>query len=160
MLDPSLLLSIALPVTLGFATGWSIRDETRGAWYMSLKKPTWQPPAYVFGPVWTVLYVLMGVAAWRVWRAGGRGHPMTLYATQLALNVAWSFLFFKAHNLEWALFDIVALLGVLVATTASFAEVDVVAGRLMVPYLAWVAFATMLTVTLYVKNRAKAPSAA
>ena len=151
-MDWRLVASIALPVVLGSLAGYLTRGQTRGAWYTSLKKPGWMPPGYLFGPVWTVLYVLMGIAAWRVWRAGGGDQPMLLYASQLALNVAWSFLFFNAHNLQWALFDIVALLGVLTVTAFAFYKVDPVAGYLMVPYVLWVTYATALTANIYMNN--------
>lgn len=149
----SLLLCIALPVGLGLLAGMATQADARGEWYKSLKKPPWQPPSYVFGPVWTLLYILMGVAAWRVWKAGGGKQPMILYGVQLVLNIAWSFLFFKAHNITWALFDIVALLSVLVATTSAFFRVDRTAGYLMMPYLAWVTFATALTFSVYSRNK-------
>lgn len=151
-----LTLSIALPVGLGGVAGFMTSSETQGQWYQSLKKPSWTPPKSAFGPVWVTLYILMGIAAWRVWRAGGRDQPMLLYGAQLALNIAWSFLFFKAHNLQWALFDIVALLGMLIATTYSFYGVDQAAGHLMIPYVAWVSLATALTANLYINNPAGA----
>lgn len=155
MVQWGLVASVALPLGLGALAGYATRGDVKGQWYQSLEKPGWQPPSYIFGPVWTVLYVLMGVAAWRVWKAGGRTEPMTLYALQLGLNVAWSFLFFRARNLKWAVLDILALLSVLVATTTSFYRVDKVAGYLMMPYLAWVTFATVLTLSIYTKNKDK-----
>ncbi len=146
----ALWLSVAVPVLLGAASGYATRGGVQSAWYRGLDKPSWMPPGYVFGPVWTVLYVLMGIACWRVW---GSGTPArTLYVLQLALNLAWSFLFFNAKNLEWALIDIWALLAVLIVTTRHFYAVDHTAGYLMVPYLAWVAFATALTTSLYIRN--------
>lgn len=151
--DWGLVLSVALPVGLGAAAGFATRDGVRSTWYAELEKPSWQPPAYLFGPVWTVLYVLMGLAAWRVWKAGARAEPMLLYGVQLALNIVWSFLFFSAKNLKWALFEIIALWGVLVATTVTFYNADRTAGYLMVPYLAWVTFACILTYTIYRRNR-------
>lgn len=151
-----MVLAVTLPVGLGAITGFATREGPQSSWYKSLRKPSWQPPAYLFGPVWSLLYVLMGIASWRVWKAGGRGQPLVLYGVQLAMNVAWSFLFFNAKSLKWALVNIVALLGVLAATTASFYKVDPVAGYLMTPYLAWVAFATALTYTIYTSNPAPA----
>lgn len=151
-LDWTALIAVSVPVLLGAATGYLTRDDTKGEWYRSLRKPTWQPPSNVFAPVWTVLYVLMGVASWLVWRAGGGDHPMALYAVQLALNIAWSMLFFRAKSLSFALFDIVALWGVLLSTVLAFHKVDPMAGYLMLPYLAWVTFAAVLTATLYAKN--------
>ena len=150
--DWSLVLCISIPLAVGGLAGFATRDEAKGGWYASLTKPAWTPPGYVFGPVWTILYVLMGVASWRVWRAGGRAVPLALYAVQLALNLAWSLMFFKAHDLRWAMLDILALLGVLVATTSAFYRVDRTAGNMLVPYVAWVGFATALTGSLYLAN--------
>lgn len=152
-MDWRLVPSIAVPVGLGALAGFATREGTRSEWYRQLQKPSWQPPGAAFGPVWTVLYVLMGIAFWRVWAAGAPAGPMALYALQLALNFAWSFAFFRAHSLGWALADIVALLVVLMATVVSFYRVDRTAGLMLVPYVAWVAFATALTGNLYVNNR-------
>ena len=153
-MDASLAVCIAIPLLLGSLAGYATRGETMGQWYTSLQKPSWMPPRFVFGPVWTVLYILMGIAAWRVVKAGGGQHPLALYGLQLGLNVAWSFMFFSAKNLKWALLDIIALLGVLVGTTFVFYRVDRVAGYLMIPYVLWVAFATLLTLNLYLTNPA------
>lgn len=147
-----LALSIAVPVGLGALSGYATRGETQGEWYTSLKKPSWQPPKWVFGPVWTTLYILMGVAFWRVWRAGAPTLPVALYAVQLVLNVAWSFVFFKQHNLTLALANILALVAAIIATVAAFYDTDRTAGLLLLPYLAWTAFATGLTARLYSLN--------
>jgi translocator protein len=116
-------------------------------WYADAEKPSWTPPDAVFGPVWTVLYVLMAVAAWLVWLEGGwarqRG-PLTLYGIQLALNLAWTPVFFAAERLGLALAVIVALDVVLIATVVAFWRVRPVAGALLLPYLAWCLFATSL----------------
>jgi tryptophan-rich sensory protein len=104
--------------------------------------------------VWTLLYILMGLAFWRMWRATG-GSDVTanvLFAVQLSLNLAWSLLFFNAQNLQAALLDVLALLGVLSATTLAFYKADHTAGYMLMPYLAWVAFATALTASIYFKN--------
>lgn len=151
-MDWGLAVAVGIPLGLGSLAGFLTRNESKSAWYNSLSKPSWTPPGYVFGPVWTLLYILMGVASWRVWKAGGGQQPMVLYALQLTMNLAWSFLFFNAKNLQWALLDILGLLGVLVATTAAFYRVDRVAGYLMLPYVAWVGFAAALTISLYKKN--------
>lgn len=147
-----LALSIGIPVGLGALSGYATRGETQGEWYTSLKKPSWQPPKWLFGPVWTTLYILMGVAFWRVWRAGAPTVPMVLFAVQLALNIAWSFLFFKKHDLTLALADILALLAAIIATAVTFYDTDRTAGLLLLPYLAWVTFATGLTARLYSLN--------
>lgn len=150
--DWRLVASVALPVGLGFGVGFLTRDETSSPWYQSLKKPSWQPPRQVFPVVWTVLYILMGVAAYRVWAAGGRRDPMVLYGVQLALNILWSLVFFGAKSLQWSVNVIVALLAVLTATTVSFYSVDRTAGYLMLPYLAWVCLATALTLNIHMNN--------
>lgn len=152
----ALAAALAIPVGLGALTGVATAGETRGPWYQGLRKPSWQPPKSWFGPVWTALYLMMGLASWLVWSSGSPAAPaaLGLYAFQLVLNLAWSLLFFKAKRLDWALADILALLPALVATAWAFYGVDPLAGALMVPYAAWTAFATALTVALYVANPA------
>jgi tryptophan-rich sensory protein len=121
------------------------------AWYQALRKPSWTPDPAVFGPVWTTLYALMSMAAWRVWRNGGwrlQGPVLLLFLVQLALNFAWSPLFFLAHDIELALVDIVMLWMLIVVTTRQFAAVDRLAGWLLAPYLVWVTFATVLNAAL------------
>ncbi len=120
-------------------------------WYAALAKPAFNPPNALFGPVWTVLYIAMAIAAWRVWRVRERaavGGALALYAGQLALNFAWSLLFFGAHQIGWALADILGLAVFLAATTVAFWRFDTVAGSLMVPYLAWVLFAAFLNFSI------------
>ncbi len=130
---------------------WSMPD----AWYEALDKPEWNPPAWIFGPVWTLLYTMMAVAAWRVWRHGGwavRGRALGLYLVQLALNAAWTPLFFGWHQPGLAFLDIVLLLAAMVATGVAFARVDRLAALLWVPYVMWVGFATLLNFTLWRMN--------
>jgi tryptophan-rich sensory protein len=125
------------------------------AWYASLRKPPWNPPGWVFGPVWTLLYAMMAVAAWLVWRRGGlaaqRG-PLAWFLVQLALNAAWTPLFFGLHRPDWAFLDIVLLWIAIAATLASFRRVHRGAAWLLVPYLAWVSFAAVLNFTLWRLN--------
>jgi tryptophan-rich sensory protein len=119
-------------------------------WYQTLAKPSWNPPDAVFGPVWTLLFAAQAIAAWRVWRAGGayaRG-ALTLFGVQLALNLGWSVVFFALQQPTAALVEIVVLLVAIVATTVAFARHDRVAAWLFVPYLAWVAFATVLNAVI------------
>ena len=120
-------------------------------WYLSIAKPSWNPPAWVFGPVWSTLYVLMGVAAWRVWRGAHaeRGTALSLWWTQLALNALWSPLFFGMRRLDFALLEILVLLAAIVATARAFWRIDRAAGVLLAPYIAWVAFAAFLNFTLW-----------
>lgn len=123
--------------------------------YATLDKPRWAPPAWLFGPAWTTLYVLMAIAAWRVWRehgiAGARVE-LTLYGVQLALNAAWSWFFFVRRSGRLALFEVSLLLAAVLATMASFWRRDPIAGLLFVPYAAWVSFATALTFSVWRRN--------
>ena len=125
------------------------------SWYATLEKPAWNPPAWVFGPAWTLLYTLMAVAAWLVWRQGGFARqkgPLTLYFVQLALNAAWTPVFFGAHQLGAALGVILALWLAILITMVHFWRVRLAAGLLFAPYLAWVTFATALNFTLWRMN--------
>jgi tryptophan-rich sensory protein len=123
--------------------------------YAALSKPSWAPPPGLFGPVWTVLYALMGVSAWLVWRergwASARG-ALTLFLVQLAFNALWSWLFFAWHRGALAFADIVLLLVLIVATIAAFARIHAFAAWLLVPYLAWVSFATALSYSVWQRN--------
>jgi len=126
-----------------------------GEWYASLKKPSWNPPGWVFGPVWTALYTMMAVAAWLVWRHGGwaaQRRPLELFLAQLALNAAWTPLFFGLHWPGVAFFEIVLLWLAIAATSAAFRPVSRAAMGLLMPYLAWVSFAAALNFTLWRLN--------
>ena len=125
-------------------------------WYRQLAKPTWTPPGAIFAPVWTVLYVFMAVAAWLVWKRSGVAGavvPLALFICQLALNAAWSWLFFGRHRPNAAFVDIVALWVVILATLISFWQLEPLAGILLIPYLAWVSFATALNWVIWRMNR-------
>ncbi len=126
-----------------------------GEWYLSLRKPAWTPPAWIFGPVWTTLYALMGTAAWLVWREkgwGGAALPLTLFLAQLAFNAAWSWLFFGLRRIGLALADAAALWLSILATLAAFWRVRPVAGALLIPYLAWAGFAAALNAEMWRRN--------
>ncbi len=132
----------------GWATAQSVTD-----WYPTLVKPSWNPPNWIFGPVWTALYLMMAVAAWLVWRSDGniRG-AMILFFSQLALNFAWSFLFFGARSPWLGLMDIAMLWLALVITVIAFFQKSAAAGLLMLPYLAWVSFAAILNLAIWRLN--------
>jgi tryptophan-rich sensory protein len=123
--------------------------------YATLDQPSWAPPAAVFGPVWTLLYIAMAVAAWLVWRERGfaraRG-ALGLFLVQLVLNALWSWLFFAWHLGALAFADIVALLVLIVATVVSFAKIRQLAAWLLAPYLAWVTFAMLLNYSVWQRN--------
>jgi benzodiazapine receptor len=125
------------------------------SFYSQLAQPDWAPPSQVFGPVWTVLYALMGIAAWLVWRPGGfrtNRQALTLFLVQLALNALWSWLFFAWHRGALALADILVLWLLIVATLVSFWRVRPLAGALLIPYLAWVSFASALNYSVWQLN--------
>jgi benzodiazapine receptor len=114
--------------------------------------PGWAPPAWLFGPVWTVLYVAIAVAAWRVWEAAGWTTGLTVWVLQLAVNAAWTPAFFNLRTITLALAVILVLLGMIVIMAIRFADHDTVAVALVVPYLAWVTFATALTIAVWSLN--------
>jgi len=125
------------------------------SFYSQLVQPGWAPPPGIFGPVWTLLYTLMGIAAWLVWRSGGFGpnrQALTLFLLQLAFNALWSWLFFAWKLGDLALVDIVVLWMLIVATLVSFWRVRPVAGVLLIPYLLWVSFASILNYSLWQLN--------
>lgn len=124
-------------------------------WYVTLNKPSWNPPNWLFGPVWTLLYAMMAVAVWLVWKGAGWQAGRTallLFALQLLLNLAWSFIFFNFHQIGLAFLEIVVLWIAIVATIVSFASVSKVAAALLIPYLLWVSFASFLNFTIWRLN--------
>ncbi|KZC16893.1 sensory protein [Rhodanobacter sp. FW510-R12] len=144
-----LLLSFAAAATGAMA---SVQAAT---FYRRLAQPSWAPPASVFGPVWSVLYVLMGMAAWLVWRNGGwrRQHGvLALFVIQLMANALWSWLFFGWHRGALAFADIVLLWLLIVATAIGFWRVRPLAGALLLPYLGWVGFAMALNYAVWHLN--------
>lgn len=120
--------------------------------YQSLRQPSWAPPPWLFGPVWTVLYLAIAVAGWLVWRRAGFGLPIGLYALQLLCNAIWTPLFFGFGRYGWALADIAVLWVLIVATIVAFWRVRRSAAVLMVPYLLWVSYATALNAAIWVMN--------
>ena len=123
--------------------------------YVQLAKPSWAPPPGVFGPVWSVLYSLMGIAAWLVWRTPSpRRFALALFCAQLVANALWSWLFFAWRLGALASVEVVLLLGLIAATIAVFWKISRIAAALMLPYLLWVGFASLLTVSLWARNPA------
>ena len=122
-------------------------------WYESLSKPSWTPPNWLFGPVWTILYIAMAIAAWLVWRKVGlTAAPMQLFLLQLLLNVAWSALFFRLRSPGLAFLEIVVLWFAILATTIEFWRAVPAAGWLLLPYLIWVGYATALNFSIWRLN--------
>lgn len=149
----SLLVLIAL-IALCQLVGLLGALVTDPSYYEQLVRPSWAPPPSVFAPVWTVLYTMMGVAAWLVWRTGPRSREaLTWFAIQLALNALWSPVFFGLHSLGGGLIVIVLLELAILRMIRAFAEHSGLAALLMVPYAAWVAYATALNAALWWLNR-------
>ncbi len=152
-------LGLAISLALSFAaagTGALLTNKSLSAWYPGLTKPSWNPPDWVFGPVWTLLYIMMAVAAWLVWRSRAAppvALPLALYTMQLTLNVMWSGLFFGLRMPGAAFAEIILLWLAILATILSFWRVDRVAAMLLVPYLAWVSFASMLNFAIWDLNQ-------
>ena len=149
-----LVVLLAICLGVGFLGSLATISEIPG-WFRTLAKPTWNPPDYVFGPVWTALYVMMAVAAWLVWRQRGFAAarlPLMLFGIQLGINLAWSFVFFAWHQPGWAFVDIVMLWLALAATVVAFFRRSHLAGWLLVPYLGWVTFASVLNLAIWRLN--------
>lgn len=148
------LIAWLLVVFAASAIGAAASKEA-GTFYAQLARPDWAPPAWIFGPVWTVLYVLMGVSAWLVWRERGfRAYcfALSLFLVQLALNALWTWLFFVWHLGAWAVAEIVLLWALILLTAILFWRIRALAGVLLLPYLIWVGFASLLSYTLWRLN--------
>ena len=143
---------ILLCLVTGSIGGFASQSSIDG-WYRTIAKPWWTPPDGVFGPVWTILYIMMAVAAWAVWQTGDRVRPaLALFFIQLAFNHGWSLLFFGARSPGLALIEVVFLRTSVLLTMLAFFGRSAVAGWLFVPYLAWVSFAAVLNLALWAMN--------
>ncbi len=154
-ITPRTLAGLAVFVVICFAAagaGSYFTATSVGTWYAELKKPAWNPPNWLFGPVWTFLYLTMAVAAWLVWMKGGATSALALFAVQLALNVAWSGLFFGLRAPLPAFVGIVLLWDAIALTGYLFWRAVPAAGWLMAPYLAWVTFAGALNLSIWMLN--------
>ncbi len=148
-------LIASLIIAFAAAAVGAVATVDAGSFYASLARPSWAPPGWAFGPVWTVLYLLMAVAAWLVWQApAGRACrlALTLFIVQLAANALWSWLFFAWRSGAAAFAEVLLLLALIAATIAAFWRLRPLAGVLMLPYLAWVSFATALTWAVWQDN--------
>jgi translocator protein len=144
----SLFAFVALCLAVGAGAGF-LTAQSVMTWFPTLVKPWFNPPSWLFAPVWTTLYIMMAVAAWLVWLRKG---SLVLFYVQLALNFAWSLLFFGLHSPAMALVDIAAMWVAILLTLLGFWKVDRRAGWLMVPYLAWVSFASLLNASIWWLN--------
>jgi benzodiazapine receptor len=148
-----LIVFLAICLAIGFAGSFATRPNI-DTWYAELAKPSWTPPDSVFGPVWTALYLLMGLSAWLVWRKENakRTIPLILFFFQLALNFAWSWIFFAAHNPGAAMVEIFLLWVAILLTIIAFWKTTCPAGILMIPYLLWVSYASALNFAIWRLN--------
>jgi translocator protein len=152
----SLLVCLALTFTAAALGGTASAQS--GHFYAQLTRPSWAPPGAVFGPVWTVLYVMIAFAAWFAWRERGRlgarqaRTVAILFAVQLAANALWTWLFFAWRLGAWSFVEILALWGLILATIVAFWRIRPLAGALLLPYLAWVTFAAALNLAIWRLN--------
>ncbi|CAN5799044.1 TspO/MBR family protein [soil metagenome] len=150
-----LIISIAVPLAVGAVAGFFTTSAVEG-WFTSIIKPSFNPPNWLFAPVWTILYMLMGVAFYLVWKQAGnpvlKRNAIILYSIQLALNFLWSFIFFYAHQPGWALVDIVLLWLFIVLTIIQFGRLSTTAAWLLAPYICWVSFAAILNLAIWELN--------
>jgi tryptophan-rich sensory protein len=165
---PNLILFLGISQMAGVIGSLFTMSEI-GTWYATLVRPDIAPPSWVFGPVWTTLFLLMGIASYIVWRKGFKVGPngkkpdadkqkkskkaLTIFGIQLVLNILWSVFFFGMHNLGGAFIEIIVLWISIVATTIYFTRISKTAGRLMLPYIAWVTFAAILNYSYFLLNK-------
>lgn len=146
----SLILFLVLMLGGGFMLGFLTAP---GEWYAGLAKPAFNPPGWLFGPVWTVLYILIAIAGWRVWQRDRTGWPMKFWWTQMGLNFLWTPVFFTAHQIGLAFLVILLLLAAVLAfIVAAWRRQDRVAAWMFVPYAVWVAFASALNGSIWALN--------
>ena len=150
-----LIISIIIPLAVGAIAGSFTASSVNG-WFATLNKPSFNPPDWIFFPVWTTLYILMGIAFYLVWNSHAklekRYTAYTYYWLQLALNFLWSFLFFNFHRPDLAFLDIILLFMLIAGTMYSFRKISKTAAWLLVPYLLWVGFATVLNFQIWKLN--------
>ena len=155
------IIRIAVVLTtcllVGYFSGMVTRDSIT-TWYPTLVKPSFNPPNWVFAPVWTILYIMMGVAGGMVWNRLEQDpenvkKAFTFFIIQLALNAAWSVIFFYFHNPFLALIEVILFWLLIFETHIQFKKIDITAGLLFIPYLAWVSFATVLNASIWWLNR-------
>jgi len=143
---------LAVWILVSLSAGFAGSQFSPGEWYQNLEKPSFNPPGWVFGPVWTILYIAMGIAAWLVWKERGFSPVLYIFLGQLVLNALWSYLFFGANRPDLAFFEILLLWVLILLTMLLFWKVRTAAGILLLPYLLWVTFASVLNFALWRLN--------
>jgi translocator protein len=147
-----LIISILICLAVGFFSGFFTATSI-DSWYSKISKPSFNPPNWLFGPVWTILYILMGISLYLVWNSNGSKTAIMFFAIQLLLNFLWSFIFFKLQNPFIAFIEIIILLAIIIITAIKFYPISTTAAYLMIPYILWVSFATILNFSIYWLNR-------
>ncbi|PWS31432.1 TspO/MBR family protein [Pedobacter paludis] len=149
------ILNIALTLCVGALGGYATAQSVK-IWYPTLNKPSFNPPNWLFAPVWTILYILIGISAYLIWLKRDQiihfPRTVAIYLIQLILNLAWSFIFFYLHEVGFALAEIILLLIVIVINAIVFYKIDKRAGYLFIPYILWVSFASFLTYNILILN--------
>ncbi|MES2828802.1 MAG: TspO/MBR family protein [Bacteroidota bacterium] len=152
---PALIVNLLIPLSIGGIGGW-LTQSSVDTWYPTLNKPSFNPPNWIFAPVWTTLYIMIGISAYLVWQRRSRiehlPRTIAIYFIQLVLNLMWSFLFFYSHLIGAAFYEILALLLIIVVNGSMFYKIDKTAGLLYIPYFLWVSFATILTYSIFKLN--------
>ena len=146
-----LIISIVLPF-LASAIGGFFTASSVSTWYVELVKPSFNPPSWIFGPVWTLLYLLMGISLYLVWIKKSDKNAFILFGTQLVLNALWSILFFGLNAPLYAFIEIILLWGFIFATIFYFYKIDKVSAYLLLPYILWVSFAAILNLAIFILN--------
>lgn len=148
-------ISILIPVLVGVVSGFFTQPGVEG-WYAVANKPAFNPPNWIFAPVWTTLYILMGIAFFLVWKAQAakatKQTAITLYIAQLTVNFFWSLIFFKLQQPGWAFAEIILMWVLILLTILWFAKISSVAAWLLVPYISWVSFAAVLNYSIWILN--------
>lgn len=148
------VVCLLIPLLVGALAG-AITSYDVATWYATLHKPSFNPPNWLFGPVWTALYVLMGISLFLIWRSPksrSRSLSILLFAVQLALNFVWTIVFFMLHKLQFAVLEIILLWFAVAAMIRMYARISRVAAALQVPYMLWITFASILTVFVWALN--------
>lgn len=149
------IVNLAITLSVGYLGSWFTLSSVK-TWYVTINKPSFNPPDWIFPPVWTGIFILIAIAAYRIWQKKDQiqHFPRTIavYLIQLILNLLWSFIFFYSRQIGVALFEIVVLLMVVVFNAWVFYKIDKPAGLLFIPYILWLSFATVLTYNIFVLN--------
>ncbi len=148
------IIAIGIPVTVGAIAGVFTSASVKG-WYSTLNKPSFNPPNWIFGPMWTTLYFLMGISFYLIWKlpiSAARTQAIRIFIIQFILNFCWSIIFFSMHQIGWALVEIIAMWVFILLTILQFRKLSIPAAVLLIPYLLWVSFASILNGSIWQLN--------